>query len=263
MREVDINMADVHPSAAVGYSTNAEVYVKGRPDYPQEVDQWLRLRLGLREGKSVLDLGAGTGKFSKRLSSTGARVTALDPVAAMLEQLSKEQPGIETKLGSAESMPLESNSLNTVVCAQSFHWFATAAALAEIRRVLKPGGQLGLIWNVRDESVGWVAALTKLIAPFEGDTPRYRTQEWRSVFPAEGFSQLHEERFLNEHVGPSEQVIIDRILSVSFIAALGGEERSIVESQLRQMIDSTPELAGRASIKFPYETVTFSCAKVS
>jgi len=256
-------MADVHRSAAIGYSRNAKVYVQGRPEYPQEVEQWLRIRLGLREGKTVLDLGAGTGKFSKWLSSIGVKVIALDPVAAMLEQLSKEQPHIKTRVGSAESIPLESNSLDAVVCAQSLHWFAFVAALAEIRRVLRPGGQLGLIWNVRDESVEWVAALTRLIAPFEGGTPRYRTQEWRSLFPAQGFGPIREERFANDHVGPPEEVILAHILSVSFIAALGGEQRSIVESQLRQMIDSTPELAGRASIMFPYETVTLSCAKDS
>ena len=77
--------------------------------------------------------------------------------------------------------------MDAVVCAQSFHWFATREALHEIRRVLKPGGAFGLVWNLRDDSVPWVAALTRIMQPFEGDAPRFHSQKWRDVFPAEGF----------------------------------------------------------------------------
>lgn len=256
-------MSNVHRSAAIGYATNAETYARGRPDYPPEVDQWLQSRLGIGHNQTVLDLGAGTGKFSRKLSATGAKVFAVDPVPAMLEQLSREQPLVETRLSSAESLPFESESLDVIVCAQSFHWFATHEALAEIRRVLKPGGRLGLIWNVRDETMEWVAALTRLMELHEGDAPRYRTSKWRSIFPANGFSALHEEKFSNEHIGSPEQVIIDRILSVSFIAALGRTEQKKLDSEMRQLIATSPELAGKSSVSFPYETVAFSCAKLT
>ncbi len=256
-------MSTVHRSAAIGYATNTETYASGRPDYPPEVDQWLQSHLRLRPDQTVLDLGAGTGKFSKKLSATGAKVIALDPVPAMLKQLLREQPLIETRLGSADSLPFESDSIDVIVCAQSFHWFATHEALAEILRVLRPGGRLGLIWNVRDETVAWVAALTRLMEPYEGNAPRYRTGEWRSLFPAKGFSALHEERFTNKHTGSSEQVIIDRIFSVSFIAALGEAEQKKVNSEMRQLIAASPELAGKSSVSFPYETVAFSCAKLT
>lgn len=261
--EVKGYMSIVHRSAAIGYATNTETYARGRPDYPPKVDQWLQTRLSLRPNQTVLDLGAGTGKFSKKLSATGAKVIALDPVPAMLEQLSREQPLIETKLSSADSLPFESDSIDAIVCAQSFHWFATREVLAEIRRVLRPGGRLGLIWNVRDETINWVAALTRLMEPYEGDVPRYRTGKWRSLFPAKGFSALHEDRFSNEHTGLPEQVIIDRILSVSFIAALGRTEQKKLASEMRQLIATSPELAGKSSVSFPYETVAFSCAKLT
>ena len=256
-------MGAIHHSAVEGYNAKADTYVKGRPDYPPEVDGWLRNDLGLNGNKTVLDLGAGTGKFSSRLLAIGATVTAVEPVPAMLNQLMQLYPGIEAKEGSAEHIPLADASVDAVVCAQAFHWFATPEALKEIHRVLKPGGSLGLIWNVRDERVEWVAALTKIIEPFEGDAPRYHTQQWRRLFPADGFSLLREHHFSNGHTGSPEQVIVDRILSVSFIAALPPDQQELVASQIRELIVASPELADKAIVTFPYETAAFSCRKLS
>ena len=187
----------IHRAAATGFAKGAATYVKGRPDYPPEVEDWLRGDLSLRKGKTVLDLGAGTGKFIPSLRATDAAIIAVEPVPAMLAQLVERNPGITAKEGSAEHIPLAGNSVDAVVCAQSFHWFARREALAEIHRVLKPGGVLGLIWNVRNESVGWVAALTEIMRPYEGNTPRHHTQKWRQLFPAEGFGPLRERRFPN------------------------------------------------------------------
>src|SRR5262245_17715165 len=165
-------LPDIHHSAADGYSLTAATYVKGRPDYHLEVDTWLRGDLALCTGKTALDLGSGTGKFLPHLCRTEATVVAVEPVASMLAQLVDSNPGIEAKLGSAEHIPLADASVDAVVCAQSFHWFANAGALKEIRRVLKTGGILGLIWNIRDESVAWVASLARIFDAHEGDAPR-------------------------------------------------------------------------------------------
>jgi SAM-dependent methyltransferase len=256
-------VAKIHPSAAEGFGAAAATYAEGRPEYPPEIELWLRNDLGLGKRKTALDLGAGTGKFTARLLATGATVTVVEPIPAMLEQLIRQHPEIEAKAGSAEHIPLADASVDAVVCAQSFHWFATPEALHEIHRVLKPGGSLGLIWNQRDESVKWVAELTRIMKPFKGDTPQFDSQEWRSVFPAEGFGPLRERRFPNGHTGPAEQVIIDRILSVSFIAALPRVEQERVRSQIRKLIAASPELAGKAQVTFPYQTAAFSCTRLS
>ena len=108
--------------------------------------------MGLGSGRRVLDLGAGTGKFTKYLLATGAEVVAVEPVVAMRERLTAAFPRVRALSGQAEAIPLGDATVDAVVCAQAFHWFATPAALAEIVRVLRPGGQLGLIWNVRDET---------------------------------------------------------------------------------------------------------------
>jgi SAM-dependent methyltransferase len=255
-------MTDIHHLAAKGFTAAAAAYVEGRPGYPPEIEAWLSHDLGLSRSKTALDLAAGTGKFSPRLLATGAAVIAVEPVRAMLDQLMRQYPEVDARTGSAQHIPLAEASVDAVVCAQAFHWFATPEALHEIRRVLKPGGALGLVWNVRDDSVPWVAELMRIMKPFEGDAPRFHTQKWRDAFPADGFTSLREKRFSNSHTGPPEKVIVDRILSVSFMAALPPEQRDDVISQLRKVVASYPEIAGKTQVIFPYETVACVCTKL-
>jgi SAM-dependent methyltransferase len=254
--------ASLHPAAATGFAAGAQTYQQGRPDYPAALVGWLGGALGLAPGRSVVDLGAGTGKFIAPLRATGARLFAVEPVAAMRAQLVAAHPDVAALEGSAERIPFADASLDAIVCAQAFHWFANPSALAEMRRALKVGGALGLVWNVRDERVDWVAALTAILAPYEGDTPRFAGERWRAVFPAEGFSPLLERRFPHAHVGPPERVIVDRVMSTSFIAALPDEERARVAARVRALIAATPALAGHAEVAFPYETRAYSCRRV-
>jgi SAM-dependent methyltransferase len=248
--------------AAKGFAKEALAYARGRPEYPVALDQWLRDSLQLDETRTVVDLGAGTGKFARRLLASGANIIAVEPVSEMLAQLTRILPDVAARSGTAENIPINDGAVDAVVCAQSFHWFASNTALAEIRRVLKPGGRLGLIWNVRDESVDWCAAMTAIMAPYEGDAPRYRSGEWRKVFPAPGFGPLREERFRNGHTGDPEQVIVERVLSTSFIAALPRPQQLIVAARLRDLISMTPALSRREEVTVPYQTVVFSCAKL-
>lgn len=250
-------MSDVHPMATGGYSRSADCYVRGRPDYPPAALDWLRNDLGLGPGRTALELGAGTGKFTRLLIETGAAVTAVEPVGAMLDELRRALPAVSASQGTAQRIPAPDASADAVICAQAFHWFASSQSLAEIRRVLKPGGNLGLIWNVRDQSVGWVAELTRIMAPYEGDAPRYDHGEWRRVFPARGFGDLHEHTFVHSHIGPPEQVIVERVASVSFIAALPEEMRESVLEEVRALIASTPDLAGQEKVQMPYITQAY------
>ncbi|HTV32157.1 MAG TPA: class I SAM-dependent methyltransferase [Methylocella sp.] len=255
-------MINIHPAAACGFERSASSYVTGRPDYPFEAIGWLRDDLHLAPGKAVLDLGAGTGKFIPSLAATGASIIAVEPVAAMRSELLGQHPGITVRGGTAQTIPLEAEAVDAVTCAQAFHWFATPQALAEIRRVLRPKGILGLIWNKRDESVKWVAALSDVMRPYEGDAPRHHKLEWQKVFPAEGFGSLAERRFPHRHVGVPQEVIVERILSVSFIAALPADEQAKVAAQIWDVINTTEELAGKSEVAFPYETVAYSAVKL-
>ena len=250
----------VHTAAQTGYTKEADTYVRGRPDYPPQLDRWLLDALRLGPGRTVADVGAGTGKFTSRLLATGANVIAVEPVDAMRARIPAHER-LRVQAGTAEATGLPGASLDALVCAQSFHWFASRASLDEFARVLKPGSRLGLVWNVRDESVDWVAAITRMIDPYEGDAPRYWKQTWRQGFPHPAFTPLEEATFTHAHIGPPEQVIIARTLSTSFIAALTEAERRHVREQLAQLIATHPALRGQATVSYPYKTHAFMAVR--
>ena len=247
----------VHAAARQGFEKQADAYARGRPDYPPALHAWLQDALGLRAGQAVADVGAGTGKFTPLLAATGADVLAIEPVDAMRAQIGATQPAVRALPGTADALPLADASLDASVCAQAFHWFATRAALDEIARVLKPGGRLGLVWNVRDESVDWVAELTRIVTPHEGDAPRFYKGSWRQAFPHPAFGPLQESVFEYVHEGPPQQVIVDRFMSVSFIAALPAQAQAGVRAQIENLIATHPALRGRDMLQFPYHTRAF------
>jgi SAM-dependent methyltransferase len=185
------------------------------------------------------------------------RLTAVDPSASMRASFRRETPGVDVLDGCDVAIPVVDASADAVFVAQAFHWFATEAALQEIHRVLRPGGCLGLVWNVRDESVDWVARLTALITPHEGDAPRFYKGDWRRPFTGRWFGPLELSRFSYQHVGPPAQVIVDRFMSVSFIAALPPAAQDEVRRQLQDLAAQHPDLRGQATVAFPYQTEAY------
>jgi SAM-dependent methyltransferase len=147
----------------LSFGAAADLYDRARPSYPPEAARWMLGEHPLR----VVDLGAGTGKFTRVVAALGHEVIAVEPDPGMRERLAAATPGVVVLGGSAEAIPLGHASADAVVAAQSFHWFDNAEARAEIARVLRPGGVLAPIWNVRDDSVPWVAELSRTV--LEGD----------------------------------------------------------------------------------------------
>ena len=126
--------------------------------------------------------------------------------------------------------------MDDVVCAQAFHWFATPAAVAEMRRALVRDDVLGLIRNGRDEDVPSVAALSEKITDRrEGDTPRYRSGAWSQAFPAPGLAFVDEQHLRNSHIGVAEDVVLKHTVSVSFTAGLPEHRRLDVERDVRSL----------------------------
>jgi ubiquinone/menaquinone biosynthesis C-methylase UbiE len=253
-------MADIHDAAQRGFTEGAAYYSRARPGYPEEILKWLQTQLRLTPGKQALELGAGTGKFTRCLSLTGAQIYVVEPVAAMLSHLQQDVPSASPVPGSAESIGIEAGRVDAVVCAQSFHWFATRETLTEIARVLKPGGFLGLVWNIPDECVPWVAALESILRPFEATAPHaYRRGTWRSVFPDARFSPLQMTEYQHSHVGTVQRVIIERVLSLSYVANLLPSERTSLLERLEVFLATQPDTRARVEIEFPYRTQAWHC----
>ena len=249
----------VHESAARGFARAAGDYERGRPTIPPEAIAFLARVLGLGPTRTVLDLAAGTGKLTRALAPTGARLVAVEPVAAMRAKLAESLPQARVLAGTAERIPLADGSVDAVTVAQAFHWFDGDAALAQIHRVLRPSGRLGLVWNARDEAVPWVARLTELMEPQRGDTPGYRAGDWRLAFErTTQFTRFEHAEFRFEHELPPDGVVA-RVASVSFIAALPHVQREALLERVRRLLAEDPETRGRANVLLPYCTDVFWC----
>jgi SAM-dependent methyltransferase len=217
--------------------------------------------LDLTPGRTVLDLAAGTGKLTRALAPTGAKLVAVEPVAAMRAKLADTSPEARVLAGTAERIPLADGSVDAVAVAQAFHWFDGDAALAEIHRVLRSGRRLGLVWNARDEAVPWVATLTELMEPHRGETPGYGAGGWRSAFERTTlFAPLERAQFRLEHELTPEGVVA-RVESVSFVAALPDGAREDVLGRVREFLAEQPETRGRTTIILPYRTDVYWCER--
>lgn len=253
----------LHPAAQKGFSSAAELYQQVRPGYPAEIVSWLQHQLQLGANSQVIDLGSGTGKFLPYLQQISSHIIAIEPVQEMLAQLQHAFPEIQTLQASSEQLPVAAHSVDAVICAQAFHWFANAETLQQIHQVLKPSGHLALIWNQRDINVDWVKALADLIEPFEGNTPRYHSGKWKNVFEQQPLFQLENvQTFQQQHVGTVENVVSKRLLSTSFIAALPEQEQQQLKTLFEQMVFSYTGKYPQDEITFPYITYAYDFKKI-
>jgi ubiquinone/menaquinone biosynthesis C-methylase UbiE len=233
-------VSDLHP-ATRGF-VEAERYERGRPDYPAAAVERIVSALDLRPGRTVLDLAAGTGKLTRLLLPSGANVIAVEPIREMRERIT----GVLALAGTAERLPLADGFVDAVTVGQAFHWFDADAALREIHRVLSPGGGVALIWNARDERHPLQAALSEIIDPLEGEAPRRQQRNWKTLLAESGLFD-RTQRLLFEHTQHvDEKTVVDRVLSISFVATAPPEVRADVERRVRAV--------ARGATALPYMT---------
>jgi SAM-dependent methyltransferase len=233
--------------ARLSFGAVAGAYELARPTYPDEVVDWLVPR-GARR---IIDLGTGTGKFARALVDRGLEVVGVEPSAGMRETFASAVSGATVIAGSAEDIPLEDASVDAVVVAQAWHWVDPARAVPEIARVLRPGGSLGLVWNTRDESEPWVAALSDVLAEHAVTNELDSEPE---VGPPFSPLERYEIRWCNPMTAEG---IVELFASRSYLITLSQEERAAALQQVRSLIMSHPDTAGRQEILMPYVTRAF------
>lgn len=244
-----------------GFQGVADSYERGRPGYPEQAVRYLIRALKAGPNSTIVDLGAGTGKFSRLLLRTGVRVIAVEPVEGMRRKLKMSFPGIEVLAGMAEAIPLPPATAHSIVCAQAFHWFKGSLALPEIHRVLKPRGRLGLIWNVKDESTHWVERLTKIINRYEGETPRYKSGRWKQAFNHSRLFSIFQQRQFRFVQQGTVETILDRIASISFVSVLPEPSRRKVLKDVRELLNAHPMTSGKTILELPHRTEVYYCSR--
>lgn len=237
---------------ASSFGSAAGDYERGRPTYPAAAVAWLLEPAGPHP--RVADVGAGTGKLTAALHDAGADVIAVEPDAAMLEALRDALPGVETLIGRAERMNLPDESVDAVVFGQAWHWVDVVAASAEAGRVVKPGGVLGLIWNIRDESTPWVARLGAIMKGSRAE--ELLAGEGPAV--ADPFGTLeHESWRWSRRLTRDELVAMVR--SRSYIITAAPAERDRIVAEVEELFSASCRRGddGVEIVELPYRTEAF------
>ncbi|PNS17708.1 hypothetical protein CAC42_3103 [Sphaceloma murrayae] len=254
----------IKDQAQTGFAKAAD-YDAHRPSFPPGSVEVLldAVRLSGNDGAIVIDLAAGTGKFTEILAKRpeGFKIIAVEPhddMRAVLEK--KALPNVKVVKGLSTDIPMPDESADAVVAAQAFHWFANIESLKEINRVLQPHGAYGMIWNIEDynaprahkAATSWEATMQDFIWSLDDNSPRYRHEKWRQVFDQQLESSplsiltssqplfalplgAHEERW--EVLLPKDR-IWDRLNTLSQISVLEGKERQNAENLFKNAIDA-------------------------
>lgn len=173
----DQQMTALDLRRATVFGQEAQEYHRWRPSYPPEAVDWV-VPTGARD---VLDLGAGTGKLTALLARPCLQVQAAEPDLRMLAVLRRHLPNVKAHHAPAERLPIADDSLDAVLVADAWHWFPHAQAIAEVRRVLRAGGRLALIWNTPQLATGW----TSQVAQFDPDADTRRSAPTPTGLPAD------------------------------------------------------------------------------
>jgi ubiquinone/menaquinone biosynthesis C-methylase UbiE len=254
----------VHDVAQRGFDAGASAYERARPSYPPDAVAWLVEHCGIVPDARVCDLAAGTGKFTRLIEPIGTQLIAVEPVEGMRRLLHESFGGLPVVAATAEALPFEAASIDAVTVAQAFHWFDADRAFAELGRVLRVGGRVGIIWNARDRSVDWVDALWSIMDRVEKQAP-WRDHDDRSAVALgarTGFGPIHQAEFWHEQQLTPDDVV-DRFASVSHVAVLGDSERSVVLDEIRSVLANHPTTAGREELAIPYRVDAYWCERLA
>ena len=250
---------------ALSFGSAAHLYDSVRPSYPADAIAWALDGAGRSDASavidddspaarrlSVLDLGAGTGLLTGVLLAAGHDVVAVEPDEQMRAVAAERYSAAGVLAGSAEDIPLPDACVDAVVVGQAYHWFTPQRALPQIRRVLRGGGVFAPVWNVRDDRVPWVAALSGVV----GSEGYGLEASWPYGLVAPWFTEP--EQGLFEHAVPMPTArLVDLVRSRSFYLTADDATKTRLDADIAELIATHPALAGRDTIDMPYLTCAY------
>jgi len=239
------------------FTDRVDDYARWRPGYPDEVATLLARECDLGPKSTVADLGSGTGILTRLLLRTGARVIAVEPNAAMRAEAERDlagEAGFVSVDGSAEATGLAAESVDGATAAQAFHWFDPVATRAELVRVLRPGGWVALVWNVR-RSTPFNDAYEALLVRFSKDYPAVRTRDRASQENAAAFFAPAPVQVAHFDSGQSLDGpgLRGRYLSSSYAPKVG----AAAEEALRELDALFAANARSGRVAIAYDTVVY------
>jgi SAM-dependent methyltransferase len=229
---------------ARSFEAVAAEYERHRPDYPQVALRWAAERLELSPGARVVDVGAGTGKLTRELVALGFEAVAVEPGAAMLDQLRRAVPEAEAHVAPAEAIPLPDESVDAAFAGQAFHWFDRERAVPELHRVIRRDGGLALLWNWWDERDPLQAELGRLIG-YAGHEP-YRNEE----LPGEPWFREMGRTIVETTSESSPDALVGYLSTASAFLTAEPDERA-------ESLRAVHELASRYGERFPLPRLTY------
>ena len=249
-------MDELTARRARSFGPVAAMYDRVRPGYPPDGVSWILEPVGSDAARGrgtakarVVELGAGTGALTRDLVGRGLDVVAVEPDPNMRAVLETRVPSADVRAGEAEDLPVDDHDADAVVGAQMWHWVDRDAAAAEVARVLRPGGTFGLLWNLRDEGVPWMAELG---AVFGGEDV-HRGGATVHLPPGAPFTATAARDFRwSQELSPAD--VVDLVATRSHVRVMPDDERRALLGRVNDFVASHPAVAGRGRIVVPYVT---------
>jgi len=236
------------------FSNRVENYIRYRPGYPEEVLHILEKEAGLTPSSIIADIGSGTGISTELFLNNGNMVYAVEPNDAMreaAESLLKRYPNFHSVNGTSGVTTLDEHSIDLIVAAQAFHWFTPEEARREFDRILKPGGNVALIWNRRKENETlFLASYEALLQQYGTDYDQVRHTNIDDHTLDSFFESYKKHVVYNEQLFDFEG-LKGRLLSSSYAPAKGHPNHKPMLEQLEIMFK---EYQQNGQVRFEYDT---------
>jgi SAM-dependent methyltransferase len=213
------------------FGSVAEQYDEFRPGPPASAASLF----GDIGGRDVLEVAAGTGKWTRFLLELGAVVTVVEPDDDMRAVLTRRSPSVRAIQGAAEHLPVDEESFDTVLVSSAWHWFEQPEATNEMARVLRDDGRLYVLWNGFSRDVPWIASLAELRERTndEGKRPR----GWSAEFSMDGPFEIERQVEIKWEWTRSVEEMISLFGTYSGAIIQSDLDRQSMQAELRRRLE--------------------------